>query len=119
MSQNPKSPETFANRVAQFQKDEQKKSSGGFSVGTIAPVAAEETPNQNPYIQARIKVLSGYSKDRLEIIRQCEQSGKLNTREYDRFIFDVLISAGDIPTHTLRKNTEECGCFSCRGKKKK
>lgn len=117
MSRKPE-PETYANRVAQFIESEKRTASPNAVEPSVAPSDSEAASSQNPYLQARIKVLNGYSKERREIIRQCEQNHTLNVREYERFVFDILIAAGDVPTYELRKSTEECGCFSCRGKKK-
>jgi hypothetical protein len=120
MRTNPQA--TFANRVAQFQKEQQQLLTKKVSETTDAVQTEGQTPRQlqaGIYFQARLAVLQAYSPEQLEVIRNCEQNHNLDCKAYNRFIYDLLIAAGDVPTHELRKSTEECGCFSCRGKKTK
>ena len=110
------SQNTFTNRVAQFEKQQK----------VAAPVAPlKSTPNlpllpttdyYQRYVEARSKVLASYPEEDKMAILKMEKNGNTDNREYDRYVCDLLIAAGDEPTHTLRKNTELCGCHSCRGK---
>lgn len=122
MNQNSKPPDTYDNRVAQFKKAElerEKKNTRIADILKASPKVAKALDPNNPYLQARKKVLKSYGPERLKIINECEQLNKLDVKEYDRFIYDILMEAGDVPTHGLRKRTEECGCYSCRGRKNK
>lgn len=107
-------PNNFSERVADFELKEKGKLKKPESVKSSSKNTSVKESNENPYLQARNKVLATYSKERLDRVMECERLNKLDDRVYNQFILDILIAAGDIPTHELRKKTEECGCFSCK-----
>ena len=76
---------SIMSRIAQFERD-QKKSS---------PPAQKKTPldptSLNPYLLARLKILSDYPEWRRNEVATMEKTGDINNRHYDDFVHEVAI----------------------------
>jgi hypothetical protein len=98
-----RTPETYANRVAQFLKDEKLHSDATTlrSKGKT-PTHPDTVAAENPYLQARLKVLSGYKEDKRIELTAMERDGNIDNRWYAEFIVDIEIAAGDVPSLTIR-----------------
>lgn len=103
MKPNNRPPETYANRCAQFLKEEQLKTDAATlrSKGK-APKHPDAVAGENPYLQARLKVLAAYKEDRKIELAAMERDGNINNRFYAQFIVDVIVAAGDVPSLAMR-----------------
>lgn len=88
--------ETYQNRVAQFEQSEK------LNQGPITPPKKQtgkkpipSLSTENPYLQARLKVLSSYPKWRQNEIAEMERLNDINNQHYDAFVHDVAV-AGDM-----------------------
>lgn len=103
--------ETYANRVAQFEADERKT-----AVPSPSAPPSLFTQTGNIFSDARIAVLNKQTPEIRAKIVELEETGQTNVGLYNRFVSAMLKFVGDAPSHELRRHSESCGCFSCRGK---
>ena len=98
-----KPAETYANRCAQFLKSEKLSTDASTlrSKGK-APTHPDTVAKENPYLQARLKVLAGYKEGRRIEIAAMERDGNIDNRWYAEFIADVVAAAGDVPSLAIR-----------------
>jgi hypothetical protein len=88
--------ETYANRVAQFMKEEQLQADADTlraKAGVGKTTRATDT--QNPYLRARTKVLTDYPEWRRNEIQEMEKEMNLDNRFYNEFVKDVA-RLGDV-----------------------
>lgn len=103
MKPNPKTPETYANRCAQFLKGEKLHADATtLRAKGKSPTPPEVVATENPYLQARLKVLAGYKEGHQIEIAAMERDHNIDNRWYAEFIADIVIAAGDIPSLKLR-----------------
>ena len=103
MKPNPKTPETYANRCAQFLKGEKLHTDATtLRAKGKAPISPEVVATENPYLLARVKVLAGYKEGRRIEIAALERDHNLDNRWYAEFISDIVVAAGDTPSLKLR-----------------
>lgn len=58
----------------------------------IAPKASTpltKTSSNNPYFQARLKILSAMDPEKRQLIERLEKEGKKDTRQYQEFIQEI------------------------------
>ena len=104
---NNKSPETYANRVAQFQESERRLAEASKMVAlpkkaAKADAKSKEKTSVNLYAIAREKVLKGYSPIKQREIVEMELSHNVDNRHYERFVCDILEAAQDVPSLGIR-----------------
>jgi hypothetical protein len=89
----PNKPLTdYNNRVAQFQKEEQLKIDAEMlrqKAGVSKQVKALDT--QNPYLRARIEILTKYPEWRRKEVQEMERTGDINNKFYLDFVHDVAV----------------------------
>jgi hypothetical protein len=90
---------TFVNRCAQFERDEQKTPTP--VIPTPAP-PIEEKITCNPYSIARTRVLAGYEPWRRYEVLTLETSKDLDNAHYTSFVKDVA-NLGDTLTDAPKK----------------
>jgi len=86
------------NRVAQFMKKEQLTVKP-LKAGTPLPKCLDV---ENPYLKARLKILSDYKEWRRNEILEMERTMNIDNPHYDSFVHEVAI-LGDtyMPIHTV------------------
>ena len=96
------------NRVAAFEKQQKlRKNADSLPQGNDS-TSPEVVSNENPYFQARLKVLNGYKEDRRIEILAMERDGNIDNRFYAAFIADVVVAAGDVPSLAIRNFIKGC-----------
>jgi hypothetical protein len=95
MIPNKQKPPTLTDRVAQFERDQRKNQAP--SQPTLPPVSSD-----NPYLKARIEVLTKMNEWRRNEIKQMEDKGDTNNRFYSQYLVAVILAAGDVPSDALR-----------------
>ena len=82
--------ETFENRVAQFKKDEQlRKDTEALRTKHNAKTTVKAADTENPYLRARVEILTNYPKWRREEVLEMEQNGSINNPHYNAFVKEV------------------------------
>jgi hypothetical protein len=80
---------TYDNRVAQFNKEQKPLNTGTPNKKTLAKTAAASS--NNPYVRARIEVLTTYSSWKKKQIEIMERTNDLDNHIYNDFIHDVAV----------------------------
>jgi hypothetical protein len=101
MKSNKPIPETYTNRVAQFNKTEQRLPNVPVK-GKEPGSTLTDTTKENPYMIARLKVLNDYKEGRRIEVLAMERDNRIDHRHYEEFVTDVLRVAGDIPSLAIR-----------------
>lgn len=82
---------TLSNRIQQFQLDQMQTT----VAATPAVVQKKTDPlpstSQNAYVQARCKILTGYTPFKRQEIADMEKTGDINNRFYAEFVHEVAV----------------------------